>query len=452
MSNTFVLPSIRVEKIETSLSEPRYMVTLLGQGRRFMIAPKLAELLIQMKEGKSVEEAADALSTRWGCQVSAEDLRYIIEQQLVAKGMAYHKDKAPASISSPARMAARVAEEAIKPLHERLLTGHFRLRLLKQKAVEKFCSPLTVAYEPLSALLSLVMIIATRWMLYSTVEGRFLRQVILQFSPAEYLATLAGMVFVILIHEFGHASAQMKFGLPAGAIGFQLYHYLPAFYTNVSASWRLKPSRRVVVDVGGLYFQSIIASVIYLIYLKTGSIPLLAMVVASDSLCLIAINPFLRFDGYWLLSDALGVPNLQKRSTAIIRQCWARLRGRQADPADLSQINGWRAIVVAFYGVLKNVFWVLLVFLILAKVPNLFATASTTTQNFLSQALEGLKAGDVFLATASVIRLALFLLFVLTLSSMVGTLVLKLWQLARSAAARLRFRQKTGETVGAVRG
>ena len=447
----FILPPLRVESIET-LKEPRYLVTLLGQGRQLMISPKLADLIRQLQEGKPLEQAACSLSELWDKQVSADDLRHVIDQQMVGAGLAYPTGKVPAALlQSPKQLAAQIALAAKRPLYEKLLTGHFRWRLMKRGLVEKICSPLVFAYEPLSLLAALVMIVATRWMLYSTIDRHFLRQVITQFDPGEYLASLAILIVVILIHEFGHAAAQLRFGLPAGAIGFQLYHYLPSFFANASASWRVRPRSRIVVDTGGIYFQLVITSFLYLIYLKTQFLPLMIAILTSDALCVIAINPFLRFDGYWLLSDALAVPNLQKRSTALLGHYWKRLR-RQASVIEQSPITVWRSIVIASYGVLKSCFWVALVFFILKKAATLYGTASVTISSFLSMALAGLKAADAALVASSLIRLLFFVLMILTVSSLIGNLAVKVGQLARRAAAKLPIRHMAKRIIGPARG
>ena len=449
---SFVLPPLRVESIETLKEPPRFLVTLLGQGRQLMISPKLADLIGQLQEGKSLEQAAGALSELWDRQVNADDLRHIIEQQMVATGLAYPTDKVPAALlQSPKQLAAQIALAAKRPLYEKLLKGHFRRRLMNRGLVEKICSPLVVAYEPLSLLAALVMIVATRWMLYSTVDRYFLGQVITQFDPAEYLSSLAILVIVILIHEFGHAAAQLRFGLPAGAIGFQLYHYLPSFFANASASWRVRPRSRIVVDMGGIYFQLIITSFLYLIYSKTQFLPLMIAILTSDGLCVIAINPFLRFDGYWLLSDALAVPNLQKRSTELLKHYWKRLRG-QAPAAGQLSIRGWRAIVIASYGILKSVFWVALVFIILKKAAAIYGTASVTISKFFSMALSGFKTANPALVASSLIRLLFFVLMILTVSSLVGNLAVKAGQLARRASSKLPIRTMAKRIIGPARG
>ncbi|MEA2175419.1 MAG: putative peptide zinc metalloprotease protein [Blastocatellia bacterium] len=445
LARPFVLPQLRLDRLETSLNEPRYMVTLVGQGRRLIIAPKLADLIEQLQQGKSLEEAASALSLLWNQEVSAESLRVIIERQMFTQGLAY-----PEGHKLPQTMTAAEAQKVTQqPLTERLLTGQFAWRLLKGRHVGKICGPLTALYSPLSVLLALAFILSTRWLLYSTIDRSFLYQLVMQFNPAEYLVNLCLLIVVIMIHEFGHASAQMRFGLPAGGIGFQLYHYIPAFFTNVSASWRLKPRQRVVVDLGGIYFQSLASSILYLLYLETHYLPFMLAVLVSDVLCLVSINPFLRFDGYWLLTDALAVPNLQKISTRVLGHCWGKLIGRetQALPPQLSR---WRAIIVGVYAILKNCFWAYLVFFIIKRARMVYGTAATTIEKFLAESLTGLRTGDVLLLTASVFRLVLFVLLLLTVSLLVLNMARKLYSLARSGLLKLRARQEVGAAGGEV--
>jgi putative peptide zinc metalloprotease protein len=271
----------------------------------------------------------------------------------------------------------------------------------------------------------------------------------MQFNPAEYLVNLCLLVLVIMIHEFGHASAQMRFGLPAGGIGFQLYHYIPAFFTNVSASWRLKPRQRVVVDLGGIYFQSLASSILYLLYLETHYLPFMLAVLVSDVLCLVSINPFLRFDGYWLLTDALAVPNLQKISTRVLGHCWAKLIGKETQSLP-PQMSRWRAIIVGVYAILKNCFWAYLVFFIIKRARMVYGTAATTIEKFLAESLTGLRTGDVLLLTASVFRLVLFVLLLLTVSLLVLNMARKLYSLARSGLLKLRARPRVGAAGGEV--
>ncbi len=419
LSSWFQLLPLKLQKLETALTEPRYMVILIGQGKRFMIAPKLADVIVQLQQNKSPEQAARDLSVLWEQEVAPEALCQIIEQQMLPQGMVCPLGQAPA-ISDLNQLKVKKQ----KPLLERLVIGKFRWQLMPRKVVSTICSPLTVFYEPLSVLLAVLLVVATRWLLYTSIDRRFIRQLVLDFTPNEYLISLALLIAVVLIHEFGHAAAQLRFGLPAGKIGFQLFHYLPAFFTNVDASWRLTPGRRMVVDIGGVYFQSVAGSLLFLVYLETHFLPILTTVLASDILSLLALNPFLRFDGYWLMADALAVPNLSSLSKKLWAQWRRRLRGRKVAAADIPPLSRTRTIAVLAYGLIRNSFWCLLMVVLILKMQSVGSSVGTVIFKLVILELEGLKTGDLSLILASLIRLVLFMLMLLALSTIVVRLLL----------------------------
>lgn len=443
----FVLPPLRLERLETSLSEARYMVTLVGRGKRFMIAPMLADILIQLQEGRGLEEAARELSRRWQQEVSPEVLGQVIEQQMLPRGLAYRAGDAVPDRPN----AAQVAAAHKLPLGRRLVEGQFYWRLLKKKRVEKVCAPLAVFYEPLSVLLALVLVAVTRWLLYSTTDRHFVRQLVLDFSPGEYIISLALLLAVVLFHEFGHAAAQLRYGLGAGGIGFQLYHYLPAFFANVSASWRLKPRQRMVVDLGGIYFQTVAGSVLYLLFLQTQYLPFLTTVIVADLLSVVTLNPFLRFDGYWLLSDALAVPNLHEQSRRMLTHYWRRLTRREAGPSPLP-LRHARGAAVAAYAAARYCFWALLLGVILLQGERVLAGAWATFAQLFSLGLEGWQTRDALLIAASATRAVLFGLLCLALLTLAMSLCRQLWGAARRLLGRARPGRGPQETVPTAAG
>ncbi len=443
ISYPFSLPPLTVDRIEVALSEPRYMVTLIGQGQRLIISPKLADLIKELKQDKPIDEIARDLSACWGKRVSGDDLRFIVEQQMIPCGLAYTRGNAPAT--------AKIAfDNVVVPkvsLPKRLIDGRFQWRLMDNKLVRKLCSPLAVFYEPLSVLMALVLIISSRYLLYSDFDNHFFRQVVGRSTPVEYLVSLALLVSVVLFHEFGHAAAQVRFGLRTGHIGFQLYHYIPAFFANVSNSWKLKPGQRITVDIGGIYFQSIAASILYLIYLKTDYIPLLATVIASDTLCIISINPFLRFDGYWLLTDALAVPNLREFSEKLLGRFIGRLF-KQPVNNNLPKVSRTRGVILVAYAVVRNCFWLLLTFLIIKRASHIYAAASVLLSNFFSLMLKGIEFSDWALFFSSLIRTILFIFLLLTMLSLILNVARRLFGLARNAFTKIVVRQARAQAVG----
>ena len=130
--------------------------------------------------------------------------------------------------------------------------------------------------------------------------------------------------FVAMAHEVAHGVTCRRFGGQVHDIGFILIYSMPAFYCDVSDTWLFpKKSRRLLVTFAGPYFELFIWAVAVATWRVTDTgtwINLLALVVIATSglKTLLNLNPLIKLDGYYFLSDALGIPNLRRRAFAYI--------------------------------------------------------------------------------------------------------------------------------------
>ena len=155
---------------------------------------------------------------------------------------------------------------------------------------------------------------------------------LLTFSNKVNAYTIIGLLLFMLassfFHELGHASACKRFGIKQGGIGFGLYLNFPVLYTDVTEVWKLDRSRRCVVNIAGVYFQLMCIIPIIICFMLTDSDVLRYMIIIMNFGFVMTLNPFFKFDGYWMASDILGVPNLRQRSKEIIRYYINKLRRR----------------------------------------------------------------------------------------------------------------------------
>jgi len=147
------------------------------------------------------------------------------------------------------------------------------------------------------------------------------------------------MALTKVAHEFGHGLACKKFGGQCHEAGVMLLVLTPCLYMNVSDSWLLKSKwQRAFIAAAGMYVELIIASVAVFIwwFSQPGMINQLALnviFVSSVSTLLFNANPLLRYDGYYILSDLLEIPNLRSKATAILQRFFGRtLLGMEASP------------------------------------------------------------------------------------------------------------------------
>ncbi len=125
------------------------------------------------------------------------------------------------------------------------------------------------------------------------------------------------------IHELGHAYTATRFGCRVPTIGVAFMVMMPMFYSDVSDAYRLTDKRqRLAVAAAGVLAElglAALATVLWA-FLPDGTLRSLAFVVATSSWIMslsVNLNPLMRFDGYYLLADGLGVPNLQDRAFAF---------------------------------------------------------------------------------------------------------------------------------------
>lgn len=140
-------------------------------------------------------------------------------------------------------------------------------------------------------------------------------------------ALLAGATLVLTkcLHELGHAFTCTRFGARVSTLGVAFLVLMPVLYTDTSASWKLPQRRqRLAIGMAGMLVELALAAWATLAwsFLPDGMWRSAAFMLATTTwimTLLVNLSPLMRFDGYFLLSDTLGVPNLQPRAFALAR-------------------------------------------------------------------------------------------------------------------------------------
>ena len=145
------------------------------------------------------------------------------------------------------------------------------------------------------------------------------------FSWAGLVKYFFAVVLLKFIHEGGHMAANMHFNCRVRAVGISVIFLYPRFFSDTTDSWRLPPRQRLLIDAGGLLSEIICGGLAALAwcYLPPGylqSTMFFIFAVSTVSTLLVNGNPLIRFDGYYILCDLLGVENLMQRSSDYIKQ------------------------------------------------------------------------------------------------------------------------------------
>ncbi len=159
-------------------------------------------------------------------------------------------------------------------------------------------------------------------------------------------------------HEFAHGLTCKRFGGEVHEVGFLLIYFTPAFYANVSDAWLFpEKSKRLWVGVAGPYFELFLWALATLTWrvtdVDTGiNYAALIVMTLSGVKTLFNLNPFIKLDGYYLLSDYLELPNLRKRSFRYVGMLVKRLVGIGEEiVADTKPRERW---VYCAYGLLGS--------------------------------------------------------------------------------------------------
>jgi putative peptide zinc metalloprotease protein len=205
-----------------------------------------------------------------------------------------------------------------------------------------------IAFSRFGAALGLMAMVLVGVALVGRADDLFAELYLLSdlFQPEYASAALLTVIILKTWHELGHALACRRFGGECHEVGLMLLFFLPCLYCDVSDTWMLRERwKRSVVALGGVYFElllAIVAGALWLI-LAPGFLKVLCLylaVAASISTLLVNLNPLMRFDGYYLLSDLWGVPNLYEQSRQALWQpvqAWIAGGGRSAHSFDAPQ-------------------------------------------------------------------------------------------------------------------
>lgn len=183
-------------------------------------------------------------------------------------------------------------------------------------------------------------------------------------SQFPYFFTLPGFLLMVVtlsvakvMHELGHAYLCKAFGCRVPSMGVALLVMWPVLYTDASDAWRLTSRRqRLLIDTAGIAVElglAIYATLLWS-FLPDGPLRSAIFLLATATWIVtlfINLNPFMRFDGYYVLSDLLGIPNLQDRAFALGR--W-KLReflfGFGFPPPEVFSQHTYRLLLVYAFG------------------------------------------------------------------------------------------------------
>jgi len=264
-----------------------------GDGQMVQLTPLLFHLLDAIDGKRDHAALAAVLGERTGKLVGPEDVRFLTEERLRPLGLLRQPDGSePAVQKMNPLLALRLKLVVSNPAMTRLISAPFA-RLFRPAVF----IPMVAAF-----------LLTTWWVAFEHGLASAARQAL--YQPELLLLVFALTWLSAGFHELGHAAACRYSGARPGAMGVGLYLVWPAFYTDVTDSYRLGRGGRLRVDLGGLYFNMIFGVAVFTAWTFLHWDALLLVIAAQLLQMLRQLVPFVRFDGYHILADLTGVPDL----------------------------------------------------------------------------------------------------------------------------------------------
>ncbi len=174
----------------------------------------------------------------------------------------------------------------------------------------------------LLASLTGIVLVARQW-------DSFTHSVMDLLTPGGITGFALALVVSKTLHELGHALVATRLGVRVAHMGVAFLVMWPMLYTDTGESWRLRSHRqRLAISVAGVSVELALAGLATLAWalLDDGALRQAALYLATTGWALslaLNISPFMRFDGYFILSDLIDFPNLHERAGAHAR-VWLR--------------------------------------------------------------------------------------------------------------------------------
>lgn len=381
-------------------------VELVGeyQGSGFKEAPyvarradgqtiQLSRLLYCVAEAcdgrRTYDEIAAAASEKFGRRLSARNAKTLVEDKLNPLGIVANHDGSEPVLSKP----------------ESLLALNLRKGVISPKLVRAMTTVFYPLFFPPVIVLAVVALGALDWWLFvehGVAQG--VRETLL--NPSVFLLMFGVVIVSAFFHEVGHATGLRYGGGEPGVMGAGVYLAFPAFYTDVTDAYRLTKAGRLRTDLGGVYFNAVFMLATAGVYFLTGWEPLLALILVQHIEIAHQFLPFLRLDGYYMVADAVGVPDLFTRIGPILK---SMVPGRKPDPR-VTALKPWVRFFVTAWVVVVVPFLLFNLALLLVHLPRFIGTGVESMRQQWDGLTKALGDGNVVGVLGGVLQVGVLLL------------------------------------------
>lgn len=232
-------------------------------------------------------------------------------------------------------------------------------QLLNSDMVTQLATPFSFMFGKMFYLFLLVFIAINAILFYQVKETTIVAETFPSFGIWKWILSYFSLFVIVFMHEIGHAAAAIKSGIKPRSIGLGFYTVLPVMYTDLTDAWKLNKSNKTKVNLGGMFIQLIIGVLLIGFANLTQNIYTQELMshlfMVNNTIILLNLIPFLKFDGYWILSDLLGISNLIQESNKKVVNLFTK-KGPFDDEQQGFELKIYQNIFVIIYSILRVLF------------------------------------------------------------------------------------------------
>lgn len=368
-------PTVTVHK-QLFRGETWYVLRDPFNNQFFRLRPQAHDFVIRLRPDRTVEEVwQECLDRHPDDAPGQEDVIQLLTQLYFANLLYFEMP------ADSAKLFERYRKRRRREIQSKLLSIMFiRLPLFDPEHLLRRLVPVSrLLISPLGAIIWTAVVAAAAKLVLDRFD-MVTDQVQGILDPDNLFLMYLGLVVIKTLHEFGHAVVCRRFGGEVHTMGVMLLVFTPLPYMDATSSWSFRSRwQRAFVGSAGMITEIFVAALAAFVWAYTGqgtlhSLAYNMMFIASVSTVLFNANPLLRFDGYYILSDLMDIPNLHTRAFRHLRHIVERYAFGCKD-SHSPALNLKEAFWLTVFGVLSGIYRVVVFAGIILFVADKFLLA-----------------------------------------------------------------------------